>query len=164
MGRCSNFMDGVDPVAAMRCRGLRRSSRPVHGDAGYSLVEVLIVLAILALLVGLAAPRLIGFLAGAKTDTASIQVKNLGGILDLYRLEVGRLPTEEEGLIALVEKPAQAENWNGPYLKDRDALTDPWGNPYVYRQPGEHGDYDLYSLGADGRDGGDGDDKDITSW
>jgi general secretion pathway protein G len=131
---------------------------------GYTLVELLVVLAILGLLVALAAPRVIKYLGSAKSDTAKIQIEKLAGVLDLYRLELGRYPTEEEGLVALVEKPAQADGWNGPYLKNRDSLTDPWGKPYVYKSPGEHGEYDLYTLGADGKEGGEGEDKDIANW
>jgi general secretion pathway protein G len=128
------------------------------------LVELLVVLAILGLLVALAAPRVIKYLGTAKSDTAHIQIEKLGGVLDLYRLEVGRYPTEQEGLESLVERPPQVDAWNGPYLKNRDALTDPWGKPYVYRSPGEHGEYDLYTLGADSKEGGEGEDKDVTNW
>src|SRR5215468_4005498 len=135
-----------------------------HRQGGYTLVELLVVLAILGLLVMIAAPRLIKYLGTAKADTAKIQVERLGTVLDVYHLEVGRYPTDQEGLAALVDRPAQAEVWNGPYLKNRESLTDPWGRPYVYRSPGQHGDYDLYSLGADGKEGGDGDDRDITNW
>ena len=131
---------------------------------GYTLVELLVVLAILSLLVALAAPRVIKYLSGAKTDTARIQIQKLSGVLDLYRLEVGRYPTDDEGLQALVERPSHAEIWNGPYLKNKDALIDAWGRPYIYRSPGQHGDYDLYTLGADGREGGEGEDRDLTSW
>ena len=131
---------------------------------GYTLVELLVVLAILGLLVALAAPRVIKYLGSAKSDTAKIQIEKLAGVLDLYRLELGRYPTDEEGLVALVEKPAQADGWNGPYLKNRDALTDPWGKPYVYKSPGDHGEYDLYTLGADGKEGGEGEDKDVANW
>jgi general secretion pathway protein G len=131
---------------------------------GYTLVELLVVLAILGLLVALAAPRVIKYLGSAKADTARIQIEKLGGVLDLYRLEVGRYPTDQEGLESLVERPPQLEAWNGPYLKNRDSVTDPWGRPYGYRSPGEHGDYDLYTLGADGKEGGDGEDQDITNW
>ena len=141
----------------MSKRGRRRSS-------GYTLVELLVVLAILGLLVALAAPRVIRYLGTAKTDTARIQIQKLGGVLDLYRLEIGHYPTEEEGLAALVDRPPQVEAWNGPYLKNRQSLVDPWGTPYAYRSPGEHGEYDLYTLGADGKEGGDGEDRDITSW
>ena len=131
---------------------------------GYTLVELLVVLAILGLLVALAAPRVIKYLGSAKTDTARIQIEKLGGVLDLYRLEIGRYPTEQEGLESLVERPPQLDAWDGPYLKNREALTDPWGRPYDYRSPGEHGDYDLYTLGADGKEGGEGEDQDVTNW
>jgi len=131
---------------------------------GYTLVELLVVLAILGLLVALAAPRVIKYLGSAKSDTARIQVEKLAGVLDLYRLELGRYPTDEEGLVALVDKPAQADGWNGPYLKSRESLTDPWGKPYIYKSPGEHGEYDLYTLGADGKEGGEGEDKDVANW
>jgi general secretion pathway protein G len=127
-------------------------------------VELLVVLAILGLLVAIAAPRLIKYLGSAKSDTAKIQVEKLGGVLDLYRLELGRYPTDDEGLESLIERPPQADSWNGPYLKNRDSLIDPWGRPYVYRSPGQHGDYDLFTLGADGGEGGDGEDKDIGNW
>ncbi|MGH6891713.1 MAG: type II secretion system major pseudopilin GspG [Dongiaceae bacterium] len=131
---------------------------------GYTLVELLVVLAILGLLVALAAPRVIKYLGGARTDTARIQVEKLGGVLDLYRLEIGRYPTEQEGIESLVERPPQLDAWNGPYLKNRASLIDPWGRPYVYRSPGEHGEYDLYTLGADGKEGGEGEDQDIANW
>lgn len=131
---------------------------------GYTLVELLVVLAILGLLVALAAPRVIKYLGSAKTDTARIQIEKLGGVLDLYRLEIGRYPTEQEGLESLVERPPQLDAWNGPYIKNRESLTDPWGRPYAYRSPGEHGEYDLYTLGADGQEGGEGEDQDVTSW
>jgi general secretion pathway protein G len=131
---------------------------------GYTLVELLVVLAILGLLVAIAAPQLIKYLGSAKADTAKIQVEKLGGVLDLYRLELGRYPTTDEGLESLIERPPQADSWNGPYLKNRDSLIDPWGKPYIYRSPGQHGDFDLFTLGADGGEGGDGEDKDIGNW
>jgi general secretion pathway protein G len=131
---------------------------------GFTLVELLVVLIILGLIAAFAAPQVIKYVAGAKSDSAKIQIERLGGILDLYRLEVGRYPSAEEGLIALVERPADAEGWNGPYVKKEDAVIDPWRRPYLYAFPGEHGDYDLYSLGADGQDGGEGEDRDVTSW
>ena len=133
-------------------------------QSGFTLVELLVVLVILGLIMAFAVPQVIKYVGGAKSDSAKIQVQRLGSVLDLYRLEVGHYPTQEEGLRALVEKPAGAENWNGPYLKKDDALTDPWGRPYVYQIPGQHGEYDLYSLGADGQEGGEGEDRDWTSW
>ena len=133
-------------------------------QAGFTLVELLVVLIILGLIAAFAAPRVIKFVGGAKTDSAKIQIERLSGVLDLYRLQVGRYPNEDEGLNALMEQPADAPDWEGPYLKKADALIDPWRRPYIYRFPGEHGDYDLYSLGADGEDGGEGENRDLTSW
>jgi general secretion pathway protein G len=140
-------------------------TRSVHArENGFTLVELLVVLAILGLLVALAAPRVMKYLGSARSDTARIQIEKLSGVLDLYRLEIGRYPTEQEGLLALVEKPPQGDNWNGPYLKNRESLIDPWGQPYGYHSPGQHGEFDLYTLGADGKEGGDGADKDVTNW
>lgn len=122
------------------------------------------VLVILGLIAAFAAPQVIKYLGSAKTDAAGIQIERLSGILDLYRLEVGRYPTTEEGLQALLEQPPGVERWNGPYIKKADALMDPWGRPYQYISPGEHGDFDLYTPGADGALGGEGEDQDLTSW
>jgi general secretion pathway protein G len=133
-------------------------------DAGFTLIELLVVLVILGLLSAFVAPQVLNYLSRAKTDAARIQVQNIASILDLYRLENGRYPSEQEGLDALLEPPPDAPRWNGPYVKQRDALTDPWGQMYVYRYPGEFGAYDLYSLGADQTEGGDGEDRDVTSW
>lgn len=130
-------------------------------EAGFSLLELLVVLAILALLAGLVAPRVIGYLGGAKTDTAKMQLRNIESALDLYRLDAGRYPASLDALIA---QPTGEERWRGPYLKKATGLTDPWGEPFKYRIPGQHGEYDLFSLGADKTEGGDGEDQDITSW
>jgi general secretion pathway protein G len=131
---------------------------------GFTLIELLVVLVILGLLASVAAPQLIKFIGGAKADTAKVQIERLSGVIDLYRLEVGSYPSEQQGLKALVDAPSGVATWNGPYLKKADALVDPWGRPYVYRFPGRHGDYDLYTLGADGRDGGEGENQDVASW
>ena len=143
---------------------MRRYKRRSRQEGGFTLMELLVVLAIIGLLAVLVAPRVIQYLGGAKVDTATIQVDRLAGVLDLYRLETGSYPSQEEGLAVLYDEPVNAANWNGPYIRNRDSLTDPWGNPYGYRYPGEHGEFDLYSLGADGREGGDGENQDITSW
>jgi general secretion pathway protein G len=146
---------------------LFRTSRgaKVHARAqGFTLIELLVVLVILGLLAAFAAPQVLNYLGRAKSDAARAQVQNIASILDLYRLEVGSYPSQQDGLEALLEEPADATRWNGPYVKRRDALMDPWGRMYVYRFPGDHGAYDLYSLGADAGEGGDGEDQDITSW
>lgn len=133
-------------------------------EQGFTLVELLVVLVILGLIAAFAAPQVIKYLGSAKTDAAAIQIERLSGILDLYRLEVGSYPSTEEGLQSLIERPIDAADWNGPYIKKADALIDPWGRAYVYSQPGEHGEFDLYSLGADGSEGGEGEDQDVMSW
>src|SRR5262245_13938823 len=142
----------------------RPIDRAACAQAGFTLIELLVVLVILGLLAAFAAPQVLKYLGRAKTDAARAQVQNIASTLDLYRLEVGSYPSEQNGLEALLEQPADAGRWNGPYVKRRDALMDPWGRMYVYRFPGEHGAYDLYSLGADAGEGGDGEDQDVTSW
>jgi general secretion pathway protein G len=133
-------------------------------ERGLTLIELLVVLLILSLIAAFAVPRVMKYLGGARNDAAAIQVERLGGILDLYRLDMGRYPGTDDGLLALFEAPMEAGRWNGPYLKKKNSLIDPWGAPYEYRFPGDHGDYDLFTLGADGREGGDGEDADVTSW
>ena len=135
---------------------------PFLADAGFTLLELLVVLAILALIAGVAAPRVIGYLSTAKSETARIQIESLAQALDLYRLDVGAYPTQAQGLAALVTRPADARRWNGPYLNGGKVPDDPWGRPYVYRSPGADGrDYELYSLGADGVEGGEGENADV---
>jgi general secretion pathway protein G len=142
----------------------RRKSRRKARRNGFTLVELLVVLVILGLIAGFAAPRVMQYLGSAKTDAAKIQIEKLAAVLDLYRLDVGRYPSEQEGLSALVEQPADTATWNGPYLRRADSIIDPWGAPYGYRQPGTNGAFDLYSLGADGQEGGEDEEEDITSW
>jgi general secretion pathway protein G len=148
----------------MTCPTSPRRSRRRRAAAGFTLLELLVVLVILGLLAGLVAPQVFSYLGRARTDTARIQIENLGGLLDLYRLDVGRYPSEDEGLRALLDRPPGLQGWNGPYLTRADALLDPWGRPYLYRQPGRHGPYDLYSLGADGVEGSTGENADVTNW
>jgi general secretion pathway protein G len=131
---------------------------------GFTLIELLVVLVILGLLAALAGPRVIGYLGGAKSDTAKLQIEEFGSALDLYHLEVGRYPSTQEGLQALVQAPGGSDKWNGPYLKKKELPKDPWGNDYRYESPGQHGPYDLSSLGADNREGGDGENKDLVNW
>jgi general secretion pathway protein G len=131
---------------------------------GFTLIELLVVLIILGLLAGIVLPNVIGQVGGSKSKTARIQIEELGAALDIFRLEVGRYPTSQEGLRALVEQPGDVRGWNGPYLKKRIVPTDPWDRPYHYRAPGRHGEYDLYTLGRDGAEGGEGEDADVVSW
>jgi general secretion pathway protein G len=149
------------PPAPARSRRPARRRRP---ERGFTLLELLVVLVILGLLAGLVAPQVFSYLGRAKTDTARIQIENLGAVLDLYRLDVGRYPSQDEGLEALLEAPPGAQGWNGPYVNRADALIDPWGRPYLYRQPGQHAPYDLFTFGADGVEGGSGENRDVTSW
>lgn len=134
-----------------------------HQD-GFTLVELLVVLGIIALLAALVAPQVIRYLGSARTDAAKAQLKNLESAVELFYLDTGTYPSTESGLEALVIQPAGLGSWKGPYLKKREALTDPWGKPYQYRTPGEHGTIDVFTLGRDGREGGDGEDKDIVNW
>lgn len=132
---------------------------------GFTLIELLVVLVILGLLAGLVGPQVMKYLGTSKTKTAYLQIQELGGALDLYRLEVGRYPSMEQGLNALVEAPQGADmRWNGPYLKKRVLPKDPWGYDFHYRFPGEQDVYDLFSLGADNAQGGSGEDADILGW
>lgn len=143
---------------------LRLARRSSPRTRGFTLLELLVVLAILGFLAIIAVPQVLKYLSSAKTDTARIQVTQLGATLDLYRLDTGSYPTEEQGLDALLRRPQDMDNWKGPYLRKRDMLNDPWGNPFIYRFPGEHGEYDLLTFGADGKEGGEGEDTDVVSW
>ncbi len=130
---------------------------------GFTLLELLVVVAIIGLLAGYVGPKYFGQLGKAEVKAARAQIDGFDKALDQYRLDVGRYPTTEQGLNALMIKPAGIPRWAGPYLK-KEVPPDPWGKPYVYKSPGEHGEYDLSSLGRDGRPGGTGEDADITNW
>jgi general secretion pathway protein G len=133
-------------------------------DAGFTLLELLIVIAILGLLGVVGTIQLTGYLGSARTDTTKLQLDQLTTALDLYRVDVGRLPTTEEGLNSLLDRPANITRWRGPYLRKAQAINDPWGRLFSYKFPGEHGEYDLVSYGADGKPGGDGENLDIANW
>lgn len=139
----------------------RARAREFLGSGGFTLLELLVVLAILGLIATFAAPQVLKWLSGAKSDSARIQIESLGTGVDLYRLEVGSYPSDLE---ALVTQPAGVDGWDGPYLRKKTVPKDPWGREYIYRFPGQHGPYDLYSLGADGQEGGSGEDADVVSW
>lgn len=132
-------------------------------NAGFTLMELLVVLAILGLLAGLVGPQVLNQLGGAKTKTAGIQIRDLEQALEMYKLDVGHYPSSAQGLQALVEKPANATGWNGPYLKS-GVPPDPWGNDYQYKYPGEHGELDIFTYGQNAAPGGDGEDQDVGNW
>ena len=138
--------------------------KKINYHRGFTLIELLVVLVILGLLAGLVGPQVLRYTGSAKSDTARLQIEELGSGLDLFHLEVGRYPTTQEGLQALVEQPTGVNPWNGPYLKKKRVPVDPWGNDYHYQYPGENGVYDLYSLGSDNMEGGEGNDADVVSW
>ena len=131
---------------------------------GFTLVELLVVLAILGLLAGLVGPRILGQLGGAKSKTAAVQIKDLEQASELFKLDVGRFPNNEEGLEALVTRPGRVGGWKGPYQKKATIPKDPWGNPYHYESPGKRGDIDIYSLGADNGPGGEDENADVGNW
>jgi len=130
-------------------------------EKGFSLIELIVVLVILGLLAAVVAPRVYDKLAKGKEQIAKIQIKELEGALQLYSFDVGRYPTTSEGLDALVHNPGNLESWKGPYLGKPELPKDPWGKPYAYRSPGQHGDFDIFSNGPDGSEGGE---DDIVSW
>jgi general secretion pathway protein G len=133
-----------------------------HGARGFTLIELLVVVVIIGLLAGLVGPRLFGRVGKSKQAAAQAQIELFGAALDNFRLDVGKYPATEAGLKALQDNPG-VDNWDGPYLK-KEVPTDPWGHAYVYRSPGEHGEYDVISYGADGAPGGEGEDADVVSW
>jgi general secretion pathway protein G len=139
-----------------------RYSRPKI--LGFTLLELMVVLLILALLASIAAPQVMKHLSKAKSQTAKIQVDALTAAVNYFQIDTGRLPTNEEGLKVLNERPANEPKWDGPYVQKQDSLIDPWGNPYLYKHPGKHHDIDVYTLGSDGKEGGEGDASDIGNW
>jgi general secretion pathway protein G len=139
----------------------RRHQR--DASSGFTLLELLVVIVIIGMLAGLVAPRYFDQVGKSNSKIAKAQIDSLEKALDQYRLDVGVYPTTEQGLAALNTRPQNTEKWAGPYLK-KNVPLDPWGAGYVYRSPGEHGDYDLSSLGADHQAGGAGEAADVQSW
>jgi general secretion pathway protein G len=138
------------------------ASLRVQRNKGFTLIELLVVLVILTLLAGLVGPRVMNLLGGAKSKTAALQITDLEKSLEIFKLDAGRYPTTEEGLNALVAKPASVGGWNGPYLKG-GLPNDPWGKSYLYKSPVENGAFEIMTLGADGVPGGDGENADIRN-
>ena len=144
--------------------GKRKRQKRAHGEGGFTLIEILVVIAIIALIMSLVGPRVLNYLGESKVKAAKIQIQSFGSALDLFNLDTGRYPSTGEGLTALVQSPGTIPSWNGPYLKGGVLPNDPWGKSYVYRSPGEHGPYDIMSYGSDGQEGGTGTAADIASW
>jgi general secretion pathway protein G len=151
-------------MTIMQKLSLRSVRAKARGEGGFTLLELLVVLAIMGMLAAIIAPQVIKYLGTSRTQTAKVQIQNVMSALELYRLDVGRYPTQQEGLEGLVTAPTTAPNWNGPYLKKDSALKDPWGAPYVYQNPGQHGEVDVYTLGQDKAPGGTGEAQDVGSW
>ncbi len=139
-----------------KSRGYNAESR----EAGFTLVELLVVMVILVMLAGIIGPRVVGYLGSSRSKTSAVEIKNLSTSLELYFLDVGDYPTTADGLESLVVARGQKKGWNGPYLSKPQLPVDPWGNPYKYESPGKKGRFDLYTLGRDGKPGGTGEDAD----
>ena len=131
---------------------------------GFTLLELLVVLGIIAMLAGIVGPQVMKHMGESKTKAAKVQIEDLAAALDMYKLDLGKYPTSEEGLKALIESPEGANRWNGPYLRKAKMPLDPWLQEYHYASPGEHGKFDLFTYGADEKEGGEGEDQDIVSW
>jgi general secretion pathway protein G len=143
--------------------GLAAGERRVDASqAGFTLVEMLVVITIIGLIMGLIGPRVLNYLSESKVKAARIQLQSFASALDLYFLDAGRFPSTAEGLAALVRRTPGVAAWNGPYLKGNDVPNDPWSHNYVYRSPGERGPYDIMSYGSDGQEGGSGSAADIS--
>jgi len=145
-----------------RAHATRSSSG--RGQAGFTLIELLVVLVILVLLASLVGPRVIGYLGSSRTKAAKVQIESISSALELFKLDTGRYPSTSDGLKSLVQAPGSAGGWNGPYLTKREVPNDPWGRPYGYRSPGQHGPFDVFSLGADNQVGGTGENEDVNNW
>jgi general secretion pathway protein G len=135
----------------------------LNNNRGFTLIELLVVMVIIGLLTGIVGPKLFKQMGKSEVKTAHAQIDALEKAIDTYRIDTGHYPTTEQGLSALMVQPANESKWAGPYLK-KSVPLDPWGKPYIYKQPGEHGDYDIFSYGKDGQLGGTDESADITNW
>ena len=151
-------------IYSQRLVGRRAGSSSIAGIRGMTLIEILVVLTLIGIVMGIVGGNYLGQGEKAKARAAKIEIEQIGQTLDYYKLDVGRYPSTQEGLQALLTAPTGVPNWNGPYWKKNTLPKDPWTNEYKYASPGQHGAYDLWSYGADGKEGGEGVDKDITSW
>src|SRR3979411_2878545 len=150
----------VGRFSARRADGKRQQNL---GQQGFTLVEMLVVIAIIGLIMGLIGPRVLNYLSESKVKAAKIQLQSFGSALDLFYLDAGRFPSTAEGLTALVQRTPGVVAWNGPYLKGGNVPNDPWNTPFIYRTPGERGAYEIVSHGSDGQEGGTGIAADIST-
>jgi general secretion pathway protein G len=151
------------PSDARQTVTMKRNPPYLPHVAGFTLLELLVVMVIIGLLAGYVAPRYFSQVGKSEIKVAQAQIVSFEKALDTYRLDIGRYPTTEQGLNALMQRPQNEAKWNGPYLQKAIPL-DPWGKPYQYKSPGERGEFDLWSLGKDGQPGGTGENADVTSW
>lgn len=157
--------------ARQTCRGGRNRDNAIPDaaairfahEAGFTLLELLVVLGIIALLATVAAPQVLQYLGKARTQTSQAQISAISTALELYALDNGGFPPQQAGLTGLVKQPQNAPAWKGPYLKRAEGLIDPWGRPYAYRMPGRNNLPDVYTLGRDNAPGGTGEDQDIIN-
>jgi general secretion pathway protein G len=148
----------------MQGKATMKNSQPRRRTArGMTLIEILVVLVLIGIVMGIVGGNFLGKGEKAKADAAKIEINQIGQTLDLYKLEIGRYPTTQEGLQALVTAPSGVTNWNGPYWKKQSIPKDPWGNEYKYVSPAANAPYEIISLGADGKEGGEGPNKDLSS-
>jgi len=157
------FATGSDTLSAVNPRSSGRALRASAFERGMTLIEILVVLVLIGIVLGIVGGNFIGKGEKAKADAAKIEMGQISQTLDLYKLEVGRYPTTQEGMQALISAPAGVTNWNGPYWKRPTVPKDPWGNEYKYVSPAQAAPYEIISLGADGKEGGEGPNKDIMS-
>jgi len=147
----------------MRVARSFRTRRGKAGEDGFTLVEMLVVITIIGMIMALVGPRVLNYLSESRVKAAKIQIQNFSNALDLFYLDAGRFPSSSEGLIALAHPVSGVTAWNGPYVKGGTVPNDPWGNAYVYKQPGEQAPYEIRSLGSDGQEGGAGTGSDLVS-
>lgn len=143
---------------------IRASSTSLSREGGFTLLELLIVLAIMGLLMGVVTPQVMNMFSGAKSDTAALQVETITTALNYYRLDTGTFPDMKQGLDSLWKAPAGIQKWRGPYVRKKQHLIDPWGRPFRYLFPGKHGAVDVFTFGADDRESGEGENTDVVSW